>query len=116
MTDLKRLLADSDPIGAEPALHQADVEAMRRRVLSTRTPQLAHGWTWTLTLATALTVLVIAGVGLTRRGAVIPGKASTPSAVVAQQRDETDGRRQLQFATPGGTRVIWVFNADFETR
>jgi hypothetical protein len=22
-------------------------------------------------------------------------------------------RRQLQFATPGGTRIIWVFNPDF---
>jgi hypothetical protein len=33
--------------------------------------------------------------------------------------DLTDGsdrenRRQLQFATPGGTRVIWVFDSKFQ--
>jgi hypothetical protein len=26
------------------------------------------------------------------------------------------GRQQLQFATPGGTRIIWVFDAEFEVK
>jgi hypothetical protein len=30
--------------------------------------------------------------------------------------EDNGERRQLQFATPGGTRIIWVFNSEFEMR
>ena len=31
-------------------------------------------------------------------------------------REANDQRRQVQFATPGGTRIIWVFDSNFNVR
>lgn len=115
MTDLRTSLIDDDPLDAEPALPRGDVEAMRRRVLTAHPTPAVRRWTCTLTLAAALVAIVAAGVSVTRRGG--PGVvAATGGANAGTRRDAREGRRQLQFATPGGTRVIWVFNADFETR
>ena len=38
---------------------------------------------------------------------------SDGASTAAADSMTTDGRRQLQFATPGGTRVIWVFDPEF---
>ena len=61
--------------------------------------------------------LVAALLGTAVRGGCAPcqrprtpaGGASAESAVPSP----AGGRRQLQFATPGGTRVIWVFDPEF---
>ena len=34
----------------------------------------------------------------------------------AEGRQNDNGLRQLQFATPGGTRIIWVFDSEFEVK
>jgi hypothetical protein len=115
MNDISPSHSEDDPLAAAPALTAADVEAMRRRVLSVHRAPTSQGWTWTLTLAAALVAVVVAGLGVTRR--VQPGGvAATARPDEVAHGNANDARRQLQFATPGGTRVIWVFNADFETR
>jgi hypothetical protein len=38
-----------------------------------------------------------------------PSSASLPLDPATEQR-------QLQFSTPGGTRIIWVFNSEFEVK
>lgn len=115
MTDIRTSLIEHDPLTAEPVLPQPDVEAIRRRMLTARPMPAPGGWTWTMTLAAALTAIVVAGVSVTSRTGL--GHADAPARTgFAAGADVTSTRRQLQFATPGGTRVIWVFNADFETR
>ena len=37
-------------------------------------------------------------------------------AVVSKPDDDRAETRQLQFATPGGTRIIWVFNSEFDLK
>ncbi|MEO8481476.1 MAG: hypothetical protein ABI634_04650 [Acidobacteriota bacterium] len=113
MTKINNLLLTEDPLLREPSLARSDIEAMRRQVLTTRTQPSPRSWTWTVTLATALATVVVVGIGVTRRG----GGGITAAAVRVDDVARTDssgGRRQLQFATPGGTRVIWVFNDSFD--
>lgn len=108
MTDIKHLLEDDDPLRAEPTLARGDVDAMRRRVVATRATAGSRAWTWTATLATALILVITTAVAITW-----PAPSSTPG--VAVQTPGVDARRrQLQFATPGGTRVIWMFNDAFD--
>jgi hypothetical protein len=38
------------------------------------------------------------------------GGATTLGAGIHEEAE----RRQLQFVTPGGTRIIWTFNSEFE--
>ena len=53
----------------------------------------------------------------------LPGATAPPAGgltVAGELAPETapmgGGRQQLQFATPGGTRIIWVFDAEFEVK
>jgi len=46
-----------------------------------------------------------------------PGEDGTREAVAPAPGltdQETATRRQVQLIAPGGTRVIWIFNADFK--
>jgi hypothetical protein len=44
----------------------------------------------------------------------VNGRAAIDEPVAPEQTES--GKRQLQFATPGGTRIIWVFDSDFEVK
>ena len=71
-------------------------------------------------LAGSLTAASVALVLSTAMGAM-PAPAESPRATAAERATSAqapaDGeRRQLQFATPGGTRIIWVFDTDFEVK
>jgi hypothetical protein len=53
----------------------------------------------------------------------LPGATASPAGDLAvageiapSAPDAGGGRQQLQFATPGGTRIIWVFDAEFEVK
>ena len=53
----------------------------------------------------------------------LPGAMAPAAGELAASResapdtpDTGNGRQQLQFATPGGTRIIWVFDAEFEVK
>jgi hypothetical protein len=115
MTGLRKLLADTDPLRRDPALSPLAVHEMRSRVLAASERAPVFQWTWSLTLAAGLVAVVTAGIAATRpaRPAALRPRAPHTAAADPSPRPE---RRQLQFATPGGTRVIWVFNADFEMR
>ena len=108
--DLREQLRDADPLEREPALSTDDVHAMRRRIVlaahaaphrRVRTEPQAAG---AIALAcTLVMVLLIATWFRSDRGLVGP---VTPT--------RQDGPRQLQFETPGGTRIIWVLNPSLE--
>ena len=47
------------------------------------------------------------------RFAAASALAATAASASAQTALRLAERRQLQFATPGGTRIIWVFDPEF---
>ena len=111
MINWQQVLRDHDPI--EP-LTADDASAIRRRViaeavraqaLSMPIRRLAPVWA----LGGALTMAAIAGILVARTHPPAPPEIrDVPSA--------TGDMRQLQFSTPGGTRIIWQFNPDFSLR
>jgi len=114
--DVGKLLRLGDPVAREEGLSAADTIRMRRLIVDAagQSPTQLPGW-WpkpvlvAATVAVTLTAGVVVGRWLPRRDDAIGVARVTPSPSVSAARE----RRQLQFATPGGTRIIWVFDSDF---
>ena len=118
MTDPSTLLKAADPLredSAEVGLTSDEAQAIRRAMIAAipTTVEAASIWRRPLFVAVAATVLVgvtgIVGHRFGSRSAVAP---ETPSEIHAQAQPAGGGseRRQLQFSTPGGTRIIWIFD------
>jgi hypothetical protein len=106
MNDLRSLLLKGDPIAREGGLSTADAAQMRARLLAAAwEPQMAsrHGLAFALAA-----VLLLATVGSSWYTSSIPSDRSADAPAV--------GSQQLQFSTPGGTRIIWTFNPDLHVR
>ena len=113
MKDIGRLLRDGDPIALEPEMSAADVKAARRTVLAAlaTTDRATNRWPGPLLAGAAVTAALAAGVLV---GLRTPAPRVSPIET-ASTRASDSGRahRQLQFASPGGTRIIWVFDPEF---
>ena len=112
MTDLTRLLQDADPVREDGQLGSDAAQRIRRTVLAALPEQSPMRTPWHRPLALAAVALLFLALGtmaghraLTRR--VLSAPAADLAAVDGQGGGE---RRQLQFSTPGGTRVIWIFD------
>lgn len=114
MNDLQRVLRDGDPAG-DPAegLTPQQAAAMRRHILTApvgadeaRTP-----WYRPLALAAMVALTIAASVLAALRVAPPPAEPMAPEDYVP-----AEGPRQFQFSTPGGTRIIWVFDPEFELK
>jgi hypothetical protein len=70
-------------------------------------------WPHPLSIAATIALTLAAGITV---GRLLPPPREMPreARAIAQAADATGARRQLQFATPGGTRVIWVFDPEFK--
>ena len=110
MTKWQQVLRDHDAV--DP-LTADEIARIRRRVVaeareamkaSAPVRRMAPVWA----LGGALTVATVAGIMVARTH---PGGGIAPAAVSAP-----GDMSQLQFATPGGTRIIWQFNPDFSLR
>jgi hypothetical protein len=114
MTTLKARLFEGDP-AAEAGLSAGDVQEMRRVVVAAAaTPAAAPAW-WGHSLAVAALIAVMIGAGLVAgRRAADRERLIAPIAVEAPAPEGE--RRQLQFSTPGGTRIIWVFDSEFQLK
>jgi predicted pyridoxine 5'-phosphate oxidase superfamily flavin-nucleotide-binding protein len=117
MDALKAALVGGDPVAREAGLSAAEIDAMRRAVLAAAEAHAsAPFWPRPLFLAATVAVTIVVGVAL---GARLPQRALRPPATrlalsePAASTTRVDERRQLQFATPGGTRIIWVFDPAF---
>jgi|RhiMetdeSRZDD1v2_1073273.scaffolds.fasta_scaffold01017_6 hypothetical protein len=114
MKDVGDLLRDGDPIAREGGMSDADISRMRRAVVSAANHESAMTawWPRPILIAATVAVTIVAGVivghRLPPRDAAIDDIASAPSS-----RTVSAERRQLQFASPGGTRIIWVFDPEF---
>ena len=113
MNDVGKWLKDADPLASSPrdaALARDEAQAMRRAMLAALDERRSAAVFWPRPLAMAATVALTLASGIFLGRHLPPPHAVDRSASAAQ----VDEIRQLQFATPGGTRVIWVFNPDFQ--
>ena len=111
MTDWRTLLREHDP-AAETAgtIDAGRVERIRRAVIDAarHAGPVRSPWPWRVAFAAGALIVLAAGAGDDGRRHVDRG-ADVPSAGSGE-------RRQLQFDTPGGTRIIWEINPDFTLR
>ena len=111
MNTLTDRLRDADPVPREPGLSPDTVASLRLTVIAAAdaAPDRPLLWGRQLAMAACLAVMVLAGVLAARRvpPAIRDGSA-VPTASVAEQRT------QVQFSTPGGTRIIWTIDPGFQ--
>ncbi len=123
MTDLTKLLRDGDPLNPqnkddrEPTeLSPADVQVIRRAMLEAAQTRSTTGSVWQRPLAWAAVAVVLIGVGGVAGHRVNERASSEPRAVDTgwvAERSGSSGEmspRQVQFSTPGGTRIIWILD------
>ena len=112
MNDWRTALRDGDP-AAHAQLPNDAAQAMRRAVLAQVASRGSAGRAWMQPALVAATITVMVGTG-----AVAGHRAARDDAGRESARTLSDGAqngtRQMQFATPGGTRIIWVFNSEFD--
>ena len=111
--DLRTRLREADPVGTEPPLSPDEAARMRRAILAASAePSVSHSRPrLTLALAAMLTIAATVGAISARRFAArLEPPAATPDATVAA------ARTQVQFSTPGGTRIIWTFDPEFSLK
>ena len=117
MNELRDWLKDGDPVDNEPPLSDAEVQRIRRAIVNaadSRQPSFGDWARGAWAAATVVVALVIA-VSLVRRTKPIDSVPNTNAdAAPAAAVPEHAARRQVQLIAPGGTRVIWIFNDDFQ--
>jgi hypothetical protein len=105
MSDWRQMVHEHDP-GAE-RLDAAAAERIRDAVMRAARDFAPPRAVWPMRVALgafACMVVMMSVVGRQRSIEVAP--AHTPPEVGTE-------RRQVRFATPGGTRIIWELNPDF---
>ena len=111
MKNLKQQLVDGDPLAREGGLNAFDAQRIRHRITAEpRTPP-ADGLPWwprPFAVAGALAVCMLLAIVIGTRLNMIEHDAPRRPAV------EPTTTRQMQFATAGGTRIIWTFHQDLE--
>ncbi len=118
MTDVGRWLRDADPLAGDevPGLSPLDRQTMRRAMLTALDARTTAPLLWPHPLAIAATVALTLATGVVVGRRLPPPRETrdAPAIVRAVEPQLAAARRQLQFATPGGTRVIWVFDPEFK--
>ena len=126
MNDWKSRLRDGDP-GQDAVMPAADVQRMRRVVVAAagdaaarRSLAWPRAFVVTATLLFFVCASVLAALQRVTRDVNDPltAKVRQPSDVSATEIDggNEGARQQLHFMTPGGTRIIWVFDSQFEVK
>jgi hypothetical protein len=117
MNTLRDWLQHADPVAREHPLTEEDAQRMRRVVLAAveERPRLLI-WRHSVWAAATVAVALVAVAGVARwwRPAAEDPAIVERGSDSSHQRVDSSTRRQLLFATPGGTRVIWVFTPDFK--
>jgi hypothetical protein len=119
MTDLRTQIRTAFRDEEDHRLPADEAAAMRRLVVASVRPltdgRSAASWFQPLAVAATLVAMIAAGVAIGHR---VDDRASI-GAVRADDRppgQEPDGARQLHFSTPGGTRIIWIFNSNLDLK
>jgi hypothetical protein len=100
-----------------------EVQVLRRTIVAEAASAVRSGRPWSLPFVLTAGSLTAAAAALVLSTVTaLPGAAAPTGdqAAAIENAPETppagSGRQQLQFATPGGTRIIWVFDAEFEVK
>jgi hypothetical protein len=110
---LRETLAAQERDGIGP-LDAEHAFAMRRLVVaSARVSRPGRSWPRPLAVAGTLLLMIAAGTAAGRR---FEARVPVAAPSFAEADLSSDGQRQLQFASPGGTRIIWVFNPDLNLK
>jgi hypothetical protein len=116
MKDVGPILRDADPLTREESLSPSTVHDMRRAIVAAASDASQPVVWWPRPLVVATTVAMTLGAGV-MIGRALPWReartTSAPPPLSSSSAAANSERRQLQFATPGGTRIIWVFDPDF---
>jgi hypothetical protein len=121
MTDWRIRLRDAD------RARGGDVEpdSLRRAVLAAIPAERPAVQAWSRVFAataTALTLICVALLTTLQGGGRLAddtaARVEPADPALASATDETPAtaRQQLHFSTPGGTRIIWVFDPGFEVK
>jgi hypothetical protein len=114
--NIRQQLIDGDPVARAPELDVSDAQAIRQRVIAEARVDRAAApaqlwWLSPIAVGAALAVCLLVAIGLGLR------ISNEPSAYVerpVQGRGLSVPPRQMQFASPGGTRIIWTFHQEFD--
>jgi hypothetical protein len=109
--NLGKRLRDGDPLADAPALAALDVQRIRRAVVA-EAGRPSPAW-WPRPAVVAATVAATLGAGVVI-GRQLPRQEPIGAGAVDRWEHPEPDRRQVQFATPGGTRIIWVIDPDFD--
>ena len=105
--DWRAGLKAADPLNVEAGMSMDDARVMRRVVAAATGDSRTADWEWPRPLAVAMTIAATLALG------IVIGR-QLPSRDVVMPKAPTVERRQMQFETPGGTRIIWTFSSDFD--
>ena len=113
MNDLTKQLREADPVPREQGLSDDQCRDLRRQIVAAAPgePIPALSLFRTLPLAIAFSLIVaLAVLSVHRPDDGRPGETAPhpPPASLS-----SGGRTQLQFSTPGGTRIIWTIDPAF---
>ena len=114
MKDLRSLLEEADPLRRESGLSEDEAARMHAVVVNAARQAVRSSpfWSGALAMATAVALIVIAGTLNEMRP---PNRAVVSQEVApAIVKVASVERRQLQFSTPGGTRIIWTIDPEFQ--
>lgn len=117
MDELTRRLRDADPLARDPGLSDFEAAVMRQRVtLTPREAETLHVASWKAAVAAAtIAAVAIAGTIFDSRAARTLDRASSSQAAEGTATIRVVApTTQLQFQTPGGTRIVWTINPDLD--
>lgn len=121
MKELRDWLKEGDPVAGEPPLSAADAQRMRHTIVSAGESHESSfaDWARGTWAAATVAIAVTVAVGMSRWMTPLPDarpsfSQATPTPTTAPGPLEPGARRQVQLIAPGGTRVIWIFNSDFQ--
>jgi hypothetical protein len=97
--------ADDDKLSRDAAL------AMRRVVVAAVTADAEAPFSWRNPLAVGAALALMVASGMVA-GLRMPVPVDE-SGVTSPHRPDAGDRRQVQFATPGGTRIVWTIDPEF---
>jgi hypothetical protein len=113
MDELRRALQAGDPLRHDSRLDPDDVERIRRAIMAAAEPSSRGSRAMAFAMVTSLCAVAAAGAWVVRSPHPNPAPPP-PAAASTTPVDRPQSRRQLQFSTSGGTRVIWTFDSHFD--
>lgn len=113
----QQLLRDNDPAGmpGDARLEPHDVDTLRHAAVAAARAPRDTSARWQQPLAMAAIIVLMIGVGVIA-GRRVNMQEPRRSPVASPPVEAPAEQRQLQFSTPGGTRIIWVFNSEFDVK